>query len=36
MNDYENMVEKNKLRNEKYINEFEEWLEEKGLVKKTI
>lgn len=36
MKDYENKVEKNKLRNEKYINEFEEWLKEKGLVKKTI
>lgn len=36
MKDYEIKVEKNKLRNEKYINEFEEWLKEKGLVKKTI
>ena len=36
MNDYENKVDKNRKRNEKYIKEFEEWLSEKGLVKKTI
>ena len=36
MTDYEIKVDKNRKRNEKYIKEFEEWLSEKGLVKKTI
>lgn len=36
MVDYEIKVEENRKRNEKYIKEFEEWLNEKGLVKKTI
>ena len=35
MVDYEIKVEENRKRNEKYIKEFEEWLNEKGLVKKT-
>ncbi len=34
--DYEIKVEENRKRNEKYIKEFENWLEAKGLVKKTI
>ena len=36
MVDYEIKVEKNRKRNEKYITEFEKWLNEKDLVKKTI
>ena len=36
MVDYEIKVEENRKRNEKYIKEFENWLNEKGLVKKTI
>lgn len=35
-NNWENQVEENHKRNEKFINEFEGWLSEKGLVKKTI
>jgi len=34
--EWEKKVEKNQKRNEKFINEFENWLKEKGLVKKTI
>lgn len=33
---YEVNLEKNRKRNEKYIKEFEGWLNEKNLVKKTI
>ena len=29
-------AEENRKRNEKYIKEFEKWLNEKGLVKKTV
>lgn len=36
MVDYEIKVEENRKRNEKYIKEFEKWLNEKGLVKKAI
>ena len=36
MADYDIKVEENRKRNEKYIKEFEKWLNEKGLVKKTI
>lgn len=36
MADCEIKVEENRKRNEKYIEEFEKWLNEKGLVKKTI
>lgn len=36
MFDYDKKVEENRKRNEKYIKEFEKWLNEKGLVKKTI
>ena len=34
--DWEKKVEENKKRNEKFIKEFDSWLNEKGLVKKTI
>lgn len=34
--DFEKKVEENSKRNEKYIEEFEKWLIEKGLVVKTI
>lgn len=34
--EYENKVDSNIQRNEKYIKEFKEWLIEKGLTKKTI
>ena len=34
--DLEKKVEENKKRNARFINEFEEWLKKKGLVKKTI
>ena len=36
MLDYDKKIEENRKRNEKYIKEFEEWLNEKGLVVKTI
>lgn len=36
MVDYEVKAEANIKRNEKYIKEFEEWLNEKDFVKKTI
>lgn len=36
MEDYEIKLEENTKRNEKYIKEFEKWLNEKGLVNKTI
>ena len=36
MEEYIKKIEENKKRNEKYIKEFEEWLNSKGLVKKTI
>lgn len=36
MFDYDKKIEKNIKRNEKYIKEFEKWLNEKGFVKKTI
>ncbi len=36
MADYDKKVEENRKRNEKYIKEFEEWLNKKGLVKKTV
>ena len=36
MVDYEVKAEANRKRNEKYIKEFEEWLNEKDFVKKTI
>lgn len=39
MNDYKNWekkVEENRKRNEKYINEFKDWLNNKNLVKRTI
>ena len=34
--DYEKKIDKNIKRNKKYINGFEKWLYEKGLVNKTI
>ena len=34
--DWEKKVEENRKRNEKFINEFDSWLNEKGLAKKTI
>ena len=34
--DYEKKIDKNIKRNKKYINGFEKWLNEKGLVNKTI
>ena len=36
MEDYEIKLEENEKRNELFINKFESWLNEKGLVKKTI
>lgn len=36
MFDYENKVEENRKRNEKYLKEFEKWLSDKGFVKKTV
>ena len=36
MNDYGRKIDENRKRNEKYINEFENWLIEKGFVEKTI
>ncbi len=36
MKDYELKVEQNRKRNEKFIKEFEEWLNEQGLVNKTV
>lgn len=33
---YEIKVEENKKRNEKFLKEFESWLNEKNLVKKTV
>lgn len=36
MFDYDKKIDENRKRNEKYMNEFEKWLSEKGLVKKTI
>lgn len=36
MLDYDKKIEENRKRNEKYIKKFEEWLNEKGLVVKTI
>lgn len=36
MMDYDEKVEENEKRNKKYINEFENWLTEKGLAAKTI
>ena len=36
MFDYERKVEKNIKRNKKFIDEFEQWLIEKGFAKKTI
>lgn len=36
MFDYDIKVEENIKRNKKYIKEFEKWLNNKGLVKKTI
>lgn len=36
MENYEIKLEKNKKRNEKYLKKFESWLNNKGLVKKTI
>lgn len=36
MEEYEQKVEQNQKRNKKYIKEFTEWLNEKGLSKKTI
>lgn len=36
MIDYDEKVEENEKRNKKYINEFENWLTEKGLAAKTI
>lgn len=36
MKDYWSKLEENKERNQKYIIEFEEWLNKKGLVNKTI
>ena len=34
--EYEKEVKKIKKKNEKYLNEFENWLKEKKLVSKTI
>ncbi len=34
--DWDKEIEKNQKRNEKFINEFEDWLKEKKLVEKTI
>ena len=34
--DYEKKIDENIKRNKKYINGFEKWLNEKGLVNKTI
>lgn len=36
MKDYELKVEQNRKRNEKFMKEFEEWLNEQGLVNKTV
>ena len=36
MEDYEIKLEENEKRNELFINKFESWLIDKGLVKKTI
>ena len=36
MLDYDKKIEEKRKRNEKYIKKFEEWLNEKGLVVKTI
>ena len=36
MFDYDKKIDMNRKRNEKYIKEFEEWLNKKGLVNKTI
>ena len=36
MEEYEQKVEQNQKRNKKYIKEFTEWLNEKGLSKKKI
>ena len=36
MDNYEKRLEENEKRNQKFIEEFEFWLNEKGLVKKTI
>lgn len=36
MVDYDKKIEENIKRNEKFINEFEKWLNEKGFVTKTI
>ena len=36
MEDWEKKLEENRKRNEKFIKEFETWLNQKGLVKKTI
>lgn len=36
MEDYEIKLEENEKRNKIFINNFESWLNEKGLVKKTI
>ena len=34
--EWEKKVNENHIRNEKFIQEFEDWLNQKGLVKKTI
>lgn len=34
--DYDLLVEKNEKRNEKFLNEFSDWLEKQNLVEKTI
>ena len=34
--DWEKKVEENRKRNEKFINEFDSWLNEKGLAKKML
>lgn len=36
MEDFEKKVEENKKRSEKYLNQFENWLNDKGLSPKTI
>lgn len=36
MEEYEQKVEQNQKRDKKYIKKFTEWLNEKGLSKKTI
>lgn len=36
MEDWEKKVEENRKRNKKFISEFDSWLNENGLVKKTI